>query len=75
MRMERTCIIPLVAICGLFAAAGCGKHKSQSGKSYEDYPAFNEGGTMTLTLDGQPYTIKPEDIQFVNTDGDYPDYV
>jgi len=63
-------------LCGLVALAiGCGKPGSQGGKRYEDYPVFDEGGTMSLTMDGQPYTINLADIQFANTDGDYPDYI
>ncbi len=69
-------ILHSMIVCGLIvAAASCSKSQKQSGKSYEDYPEFKEGGTMTLTMDGQPYTIHLSDIQFANTDGDYPDYV
>lgn len=44
-------------------------------KRYEDYPAFNAGGTMTLTVEGQAYTVKLGSILFVNTDDGYNDFV
>ena len=61
-----------IATSLMVLAAGCTK---PGGKKHEDHPAFNEGGKMTLVMDGQPYEVNLSDIQFVNADGDYPDYV
>jgi len=44
-------------------------------KRYEDYPEFQEGGSMTLTVEGQPYTVTLGSVIFANTDEGYSDYV
>jgi hypothetical protein len=60
-------------VCIAVAVAAC--KAPATGNSYEDYPEFQEGGEITLTIDGTPRTIRLNDIVFANTDDGYPDYV
>lgn len=63
----------LVALAMVGLLLGC--KQAAPGKTYEDYPEFQEGGEMTLIVDGSPRTIRLNDITFANTEGDYPDYI
>jgi len=57
------------------STAGCSRSGESSGKSYEDYPEFREGGEIMLTMEGDPYTLRMNEIFFANTDEGYPDYI
>ena len=75
MLVRYSVVATFVAVCGTLWA-GCG-----SGGSSDDatgdakYPTFQEGGTMSFTVQGKPVSVKVDFVDLANTDSGVPDYL
>jgi len=52
-----------------------GTDAPREAKSGDPYPTFSEGGTLTLSFNGQAATLKVDSVYLANTDSGYPDYL
>lgn len=62
----------LAAGCGGTAPSSAGDKTATGG---DPYPTFKEGGTLSLTVQGQPVTVPIGSVFLTNTDSGYPDFL
>jgi len=70
--------IAYVGVCLAGFLAGCGAAGSSGGggaSGADPYPTFTEGGTLSLTVQGQPATVKIGFVDLSNNDEGYPDFL
>ena len=75
MRASMKSPFPVVYVCAVVSVTTLACFKRESGPAHADLPEFQEGGTITLDMQGQQYTVKLTEAYFANTDRGDSDYV
>lgn len=80
--MNRRRFMLSVGLGGSVLAAGCGGATNSAGDgpaagapTAEPYPRFTEGGSLTLSVQGQPATVMIGPVFLSNNDEGYPDFL